>query len=390
MFCFLSPKKQASTVSEQDCISRLEVDGSADLVPGLFAVGTIRSLGPTVSSYAYRRSDRVAVVLPKGGGNARYVSVPTSNLIKLGDDDTRPDIVCLVGSYMTAYQCLKLAKKDGLPLTNRSILVIGGSTPVGQAMVELARREGAHVYTTAHRMHEEHLRRLGATWFPNKPKRWLPHLEGRMDAVIDMLCVDGYESSYRALNPDGRLICTGGPSSMLDPDSTLHVGRENSMTDEVSNWWSGVKARHLWSRAVFYDVFESYEADRKGFAHELSYLVCQLKRGEIKPKVAGRVCLNQVPKAQKLVERGLPNGEFFGVEGQEAASSCEVFECELFCGLWELTRFLSRSLSLLALAITLLGTVICLPWKKLDPKQNVRVESHSNLVKCKFVMPDAL
>ena len=75
---------------------------------------------------------------------------------------------------------------------------------------------------------------------------------------------------------------------------------------------------------------------------------------------------------------------------KDAASSCEVFECELFCGLWELTRFLSRSLSLLALAITLLGTVICLPWKKLDPKQNVRVESHSNLVKCKFVMPDAL
>mmetsp|Transcript_6751 Transcript_6751/g.14318 ORF Transcript_6751/g.14318 Transcript_6751/m.14318 type:complete len:912 (-) Transcript_6751:177-2912(-) len=317
---------EASTVSEQDCISRLEVGDSTNLVPGLFAVGTIKSTGSTVSKFS--RRDRVAVVLPNGGGNAKYVSVPMSNLIPLEDNATHPDTVCLLGSYMTAYQCLKLAKRDGLPLTNANLLIVGGSTPVGQAMVELARAEGAKVHTTAHKMHEEHLRKLGAKWHPNKPKRWLPNLEGRMDAVIDMLCVDGYESSYQALTENGRLICTGGPSSMLDPDSAMHVGRENSMTDEVSNWWSGVKARYLWNRAVHYDIFESYEADRRMFAQELSYLVCKLQRGEISPKVAGRISLNQVPKAQKLVERGLPN-----------------------------------------------GTIICLPWKRLDPKQNVRVES---------------
>lgn len=52
-----------------------------------------------------------------------------------------------------------------------------------------------------------------------------------------------------------------------------------------------------------------------------------MENGGISPKVAGRVSLNQVPKAQRLIEKGLPN-----------------------------------------------GTVVLNPWKKLDPKQNVPIE----------------
>jgi len=86
----------------------------------------------------------------------------------------------------------------------------------------------------------------------------------------------------------------------------------------------------VWSNAIFYDLNESYAQNPKMFGHELHYLICKLQRGEINPKVAGRVSLNQVPKAQKLIENGLPN-----------------------------------------------GTVVCLPWKKLDPKQKVKVEKLS-------------
>ena len=46
------------------------------------------------------------------------------------------------------------------------------------------------------------------------------------------------------------------------------------------------------------------------FAQELNYLACKLQRGEIRPKVAGRVTLNQVPKAQQLIEKGLPSKSF--------------------------------------------------------------------------------
>ena len=197
------------------------------------------------------------------------------------------DIICLVANYMTAYQCLKLAKKDGAPLTNANVLITGGSGPVGQALIELALQEGANVYTTAHKMHEEHLTKLGTKWFSVKPDKWLPVLEGKMDVVVDNLKIDGYVSSYRALTDNGILICNVGP--------------------EMGNDWSSLKAKFLWSRAIFYELHESHRTNPRLFELELHYLINKLQRGEIQPKVAGRVTLNQVPKAQQLIEKGLPS-----------------------------------------------------------------------------------
>ena len=63
------------------------------------------------------------------------------------------------------------------------------------------------------------------------------------------------------------------------------------------------------------------------FRQELQYLICMLEKNEIKPRIAV-----QVSKAQKILEKGLPN-----------------------------------------------GTIVCLPWKKLDPKQNVAmVQRHEH------------
>ena len=63
------------------------------------------------------------------------------------------------------------------------------------------------------------------------------------------------------------------------------------------------------------------------FEHELRYLLCKLRNEEIKPKVSGRIALNQVPKAHTFVEKGLPN-----------------------------------------------GTVVVLPWEKLDATQQIPME----------------
>ncbi|KAL7535068.1 hypothetical protein ACHAXR_006251, partial [Thalassiosira sp. AJA248-18] len=301
----------ASTVSSQDCIIRLKGDPTTQpnpSVPGFHIVGTVHSIGSDVNATSFRHGDRIAALLQNGGGNAKYISLPMKSAILLPETATHDDVICLVANYMTAYQCLKLAKKDGAPLTNANVLITGGSGPVGQALVELALREGAKVYATAHKMHEEHLTKLGAKWFAVNPKKWLQYLEGKIDVVIDSLCVDGYESSYRALTPDGILVCnTGNDASGA---SLLHLKHQNDPAfchafddNGLSTWWSGVKAKYIWNRAIFYDLNTSYEKNPKMFAHELHYLICKLDRGEIMPKVAGKVSLNQVPKAQKLIEK---------------------------------------------------------------------------------------
>jgi NADPH:quinone reductase-like Zn-dependent oxidoreductase len=120
-----------------------------------------------------------------------------------------------------------------------------------------------------------------------KPEKWLPVLEGKMDVVVDNLKINEYESSHRALTDSGVLICNVGP--------------------DMGIWWSSLRAKLLGSRAIFYEVHESFRTNPRLFAHELHYLICKLQRGEIRPKVAGRVTLNQVPKAQQLLGKGLPS-----------------------------------------------------------------------------------
>ena len=265
-------------------------------VPGFHAVGKIHALGDKLDSAVFQIDHRVAVLLPEGGGNAKYVSVPKERVIKLPEDAEHEDIICLLASYMTAYQCLKIAKKDGAPLTLANVLVLGGGSPAGQALLELAHREGAKVYATADPMHRSHLEGLGARWFPAAPETWLPALVGKMDVVV----VDGpprpdggarAEAAYAALAPDGALIRDAS-------DSGSHL-----QTAASRPWFFDTKARAAWDRTLFYNLHDAYADDPRMFGHELRYLICLLQRGEIAPKVAGRVRLNQVPRSQKLIEK---------------------------------------------------------------------------------------
>jgi NADPH:quinone reductase-like Zn-dependent oxidoreductase len=306
---------QASTVSTRDCIIRADDDTNTSFtpfVPGFQVVGQVCALGPEVNPFQIRVGDRVAALLPRGGGNAKYISTHSSLAIILPESVNHDDIICLVSNYMIAYQCLKLAKKDGAPLTNANVLITRASGPVGQALIELALQEGANVYSTAHKMHEEHLTKLGTKWFSVKPEKWLPVLEGKMDVVIDTMTIDGYESSYRALTDNGILIC-----NVSDPSKLQRFSKSND-NPGLSIWWSTLKAKLFWSRAIFYELEESYQTNPRLFAQELNYLACKLQRGEIRPKVAGRVTLNQVPKAQQLIEKGLPSKFYPYQEGSSA------------------------------------------------------------------------
>jgi len=279
---------QASTVSSSDCIVRARFR----FIPGFQVVGQVCALGTMVDPLKISLGGRVAALLPKGGGNAKYISIPVSWAILLPKSASHDDIICLVANYMTAYQCLKLAKKDGAPLTNANVLITGGSGPVGQALIELAFQDGANVFATAHEMHKEYLTKLGAQWLCLKTQQWLPQLEGKMDVVIDLLKIDGYKSSHQALNRDGILICFVDKASEVQHDMS---------------WWDTIKAKFFWNPPIMYDLIGSFRKNPTMFAQELSYLIWKLQRGEIRPKVAGRVTLNLVPKAMQFIEEGLPS-----------------------------------------------------------------------------------
>eukprot|EP00956_Cyclotella_meneghiniana_P045135 scaffold355295_cov119-Cyclotella_meneghiniana.AAC.1 len=70
---------EASTVSSRDCLLRLHGDPSkspSPSVPGFQIVGTVQALGDSLlSNGEIQVGDRVAA-LTKGGGNARFISIP--------------------------------------------------------------------------------------------------------------------------------------------------------------------------------------------------------------------------------------------------------------------------------------------------------------------------
>ena len=179
---------------------------SLPFVPGADIVGTIHSMGEEATlNSTVREGDKVAAVIPSGG-NAKYVTLPYQSIIRVPPEGDSVVALCLCSTYVPTREALNLARKLNTPFTGANILVIGGNGPSGHATIELALLEGANVYATADERHHAHLARVGARCFPIDPNKWLPTLRGKMDVVLDSVCLDGYESSSLALNSAGTLV----------------------------------------------------------------------------------------------------------------------------------------------------------------------------------------
>lgn len=173
---------------------------------------------------------------------------------------------CLAEVYMTAYMALKLGKKDGLPLTGKKVLVTDGFSPVGQAIVALAKLEGANIaVTTSDSEEQEYMSSLGVKCYPFSPDKWLHKVREKLDLVIDNTCIDSYESSWEAVSADGMLVCTSGMTSAHNlmredfEDGFSSVCVDASVcADAFSAYqikWAAMKAKYLMSKcAVFFIV----------------------------------------------------------------------------------------------------------------------------------------
>lgn len=310
-------KVEASTVSFRDCLLRrgLGVDKiSFPFVPGCEVVGTISNVGKAARHAGYRVGDRIVGMSRRGGGNGYYAKFNTRNVAPvISSSIDAADAVCLVDVYMTAYQALRVGKKDGTPLTDANVLITDGYSPVGQAAVTLAKLEGANVYvTTTESRQDEYMKTLGVKCLPFAPSKWLHKIKGKMDIVIDNTCFDSYDSSWKALNPNGILVCTGMTSiySFQDTQGAGGCGGCEALGDmrDYQAKWAAIKARYMMSQTRFHDLWESFQNDPKKYQQELKYLCFLVESGSLKPKIAERVSIEEVPDAQRYLETGKANG----------------------------------------------------------------------------------
>ena len=258
-------KIEASSITLQDCMIRrgkwYDMQ-SLPFIPGSDVVGTIHEIGnEAVRTGGFQIGDRVAAVVP-AGGNAKYITLRYDQIIRVPDEMDPVIALSLSSTYVPAREALDLARKMNTPFTGANILVIGGNGPSGLATIELAGLEGANIFATADERHHEYLAGLGAKCFPIDPKKWLPTLKGKMDVVIDSVCLDGFESSALALNNEGLLVCTG--MSALYTQGNIPAFGLRDVRD-MKAFYVKLRAKYL-MKSIYYDKMERFNTAPNEYA----------------------------------------------------------------------------------------------------------------------------
>jgi NADPH:quinone reductase-like Zn-dependent oxidoreductase len=248
-------KVTASTVSLFDCNLRKGASFESiefPFTPGMDVVGSIIKCGSKVETF--KVGDRVAALV-LFGGNARYINVPVSSLVEVPRSCDAAEAVCLVSTYMTAYQALKIVTKDGFSLEGKCVLITGGIEPIGQALVQLCVQAGAsEIYATAPIMRHKYVKSvLGVKPLAPEPEDWSPVTKERMDVVFDGTC----QSPYGALRNDGVMVCLG-LSALMNRESAGIFGAP------LSAYWARLKG-HVLPNTHVYDLWDSFSQDKTTF-----------------------------------------------------------------------------------------------------------------------------
>lgn len=268
--------------------------------PGMDVIGYIVSKGENVTKW--QEGDRVAALV-QIGGNARYAVISSKSLISVPRSLDPAEAVCMVTTYMTAYQSLKLVIGKQRNLEGKKVLVTGALGPTGQALVQMAKRAGADaVFATApSKMHRYVRSVLGASPLPMEPAEWLPEVKGSMDVVLDGVCQDGFASPRAALSSKGTLVCVG-MAALMNSESMGVFGAP------MSARWTNTKASWFMSRTKVYDVVSSFNNDPQRFKTDLEHVFQLLRQRDIKPHISKRVCLSEVADAHVYLELGKSRG----------------------------------------------------------------------------------
>ena len=256
-------------------------------------IGKVVRAGRGSQTFGIAEGDRVCAMDFDLGGQSKFVVVPCYDLIpvppSVGDST---HAVCALRAYVVAYQCLYHVGDRPLMEGDR-VLVVGGTGAIGQAVVELALEGGARfVYATGTGDKVSRLlRSKGVTLLDRDPSKWLPDVEGNMDIVVDLVGIDGYAASTKAVKGDGtgKVVCAG----------TLNAQNENSIGNLVVN-----AATNLIQNVSTYDFFASIENDPEGYKEDLRQVFRLLKQKKISPRISKFVLLNEVASAHEAIEAG--------------------------------------------------------------------------------------
>lgn len=263
-------------------------------VPGYDLVGRVEATGPAAAGpqgSAISVGQRVAT-MTRTGAWAESAVVPAKHLVPVPDEMDAAAAVAATTNGVTAWQLLHRVARVTAGAT---VVVHGAAGGVGNLLVQLARRAGAHVIGTASPGKHDKVRALGATPLdyrqPDLAARVRDLAPGGVAAVFDHIAGPGLRESWRMLARGGMVIVYGSAGTVDDRDWRLApylstIGR--------LLWWS---ARPDGRRGRLYGI-----SHNRHFTTDLATVLELVRAGELRPEIAARLPLAEAAAALRLLD----------------------------------------------------------------------------------------
>ena len=203
------------------------------------------------------------------GAFAEYTVVPSRHAVRVDCRWTDAELASIPCSYSAAENMLRRTRVA----RGETVVVTGASGGVGSAVIQLAKRRGAHVTAVAAAAKHDEVKALGAdTVLPRDVD--LARALGRksVDVVIDVVGGPSWSQLLAVLRPGGRYASSGA----------------------IAGSWVELDLRTLYLNDL--TLFGCTVLDSEVFPDLVGYV----ERGEILPVVAATFPLKEIVAAQRL------------------------------------------------------------------------------------------
>lgn len=252
-------------------------------IPGMDVAGEVARLGQGVTGFNV--GDRVLGLAAGGkGGYAEYACIQKEDLQPIPQGLSFEEAASIITVFSTAWHMLLCRAKLTI---GEDVLVMAAGSGVGSAAIQIAKRVGARVITTASTDDKlEKAKALGADEGINYNKddfdvkvRELTGGQG-VDVVLDHIGAPVWEKCYASLKVGGRFITCGVTAGHR---VEFHLGR-------------------LWTRDL--SIMGTMMHPRE----DLPTILKLMGRGELRPVVSQVFPLQEAAQAHKTME----DSNFFG------------------------------------------------------------------------------
>ncbi|MDN6640078.1 MAG: NADP-dependent oxidoreductase [Tetragenococcus sp.] len=174
------------------------------IILGWDVAGVIEEVGSDVTQWQVGDQVFARPATTRFGTYADYTVVDENLLVKIPENISYKEAAAVPLAGLTAYQVLF---DHGKLQAGQKVLIHAGSGGVGTFAIQLAKLQGAYVYTTASKKNHELLKSLGADETIDYHTTDFEKIVSQADLVIDALGgSEMQQKSMEVLKPDGYLI----------------------------------------------------------------------------------------------------------------------------------------------------------------------------------------